>query len=122
MQTDGGTKPAVDNRFITGLSAVYQPDEKRSFALAADQWTEAFLSLKILFMQGMSGNFRSRARSVSRDITKAPIPGSSRKLINQLKICSMWRLLYLSNPKPGHTTGRSGRGGARRGGEGGGAR
>ena len=51
----GGTKPAVGNRFITGLSAVYQRDEKRSLFLAADQWTEAFLSLSTLFMQGMSG-------------------------------------------------------------------
>ena len=41
METDGGTKPAVDPRFITGLSAVYHRNEKRSLFLAADQWTEA---------------------------------------------------------------------------------
>ena len=45
MSKNGRTKPAVDNRFITGLSAVYQQDEKRSFFLAADQWNDAFLSL-----------------------------------------------------------------------------
>ena len=35
----------VHPRFITGLSAVYQRDEKRSFLLAAGQWTDACLSL-----------------------------------------------------------------------------
>ena len=44
MQTDGGTKPAVDNRYIRGLTAVHHRDEKRPFFLAADQWTDAFLS------------------------------------------------------------------------------
>ena len=42
---NAGTKSAVDERFIRGLSAVYHRDEKRSFFLAADQWTVAFLSL-----------------------------------------------------------------------------
>ena len=56
MLTDGGTKSPVDLRFITGLSPVYQRDEKRSLFLAADQWNEAFLSLETLFMQGMSEN------------------------------------------------------------------
>ena len=32
----------VDNKFICGLSALYQRDEKRSFSLAADQWTIVF--------------------------------------------------------------------------------
>ena len=32
-------------RFTSGLSPVYQQDEKRSFSLAADQWNDAFLSL-----------------------------------------------------------------------------
>ena len=41
--TDGGTKPAVDHRFITGLSAVYHRDDKRSSFLAADQCTDAYL-------------------------------------------------------------------------------
>ena len=46
------------NEWLTsGLSAVYQPDEKRSLFLAASQWTDAFLSLEILFMPGMSWNF-----------------------------------------------------------------
>ena len=40
-----GTKSAVEKRFIRGLSAVYHRDEKRSSFLAADQWTDAFLSL-----------------------------------------------------------------------------
>ena len=43
-------------RLTTGLSVVYQWDEKRAFFLAADQWTDAFLSQLTLFMQGMSGN------------------------------------------------------------------
>ena len=36
-QTDGGTKPAIANGYIRGLSAVYQEDEKRSLFLVADQ-------------------------------------------------------------------------------------
>ena len=39
-----GSSP-VHPRFLRGLSAVYQWDEKRSFFLAADQWSNAFLSL-----------------------------------------------------------------------------
>ena len=39
------TKSPVDERCIRGLSAVYHRDEKRSLFLAADQWTDAFLSL-----------------------------------------------------------------------------
>ena len=54
---NGGTKPAVDPRFITGLSVVYHRDRHRSSLLAVDQWTEAYLFLKNLFMQGMSGKF-----------------------------------------------------------------
>ena len=38
MLTDGGTKPAVDNRFIRGLSA----GREALFVLAADQWNDAF--------------------------------------------------------------------------------
>ena len=45
MQTDKGTKPAVDQRFIRGLPAVYQRDRERSSFLAADQCTDAYLSL-----------------------------------------------------------------------------
>ena len=33
------------NRFIRGLSAVYKRDENRPLFLAADQWTDGFLSL-----------------------------------------------------------------------------
>ena len=40
-----GTKSPVDNRFICGLSSVYQRDRERSLFLAADQWTDAFLFL-----------------------------------------------------------------------------
>ena len=85
-KTDGGTNPAV-----------YQRDERRSLFLAADQWTDAYLSLQSLqtfFMQGMS-------------------------VTNCIKSANVDRIRYLPNPKPGHTTGRSGRGGAwRRGGAG----
>ena len=45
MSGNARTKPAVDERFIRGLSAVYQRDEERSLFLAADQWADAFLSL-----------------------------------------------------------------------------
>ena len=34
-----------NERLTRGLSAVYQRDGKRSLFLAADQWTDAFLSL-----------------------------------------------------------------------------
>ena len=34
-----------NQRLTSGLSAVYHRDEKRSLFLAADQWTDAFLSL-----------------------------------------------------------------------------
>ena len=43
-------------RLTTGSSPVYKRDEKRSFFLAADQWTDAYLSLQTFFMQGMYGN------------------------------------------------------------------
>ena len=46
FKTDGRTKPAVDQRFIRGLSAVDQQGEKRPSFLAADQCTDAFLFLK----------------------------------------------------------------------------
>ena len=39
-----GRQP-VHNWFIRGICALYQRDEKRSFFLAADQWTVAALSL-----------------------------------------------------------------------------
>ena len=45
-----------NERLTSGLSAAYQRGEKRSLFLAADQWTDAFLSLEILFMPGMSGH------------------------------------------------------------------
>ena len=51
FKTDGGTKPAVDHRFIRGLSA----GRKALFVLAADQCTDAYFYLQTLFMQGMSG-------------------------------------------------------------------
>ena len=35
----------LNPRMATGSSPVYQRDEKRSFFLAADKWTDAFLSL-----------------------------------------------------------------------------
>ena len=38
--TDGGTKSAVDNQFITGLSPVYQQNEKRFLFVTADQWND----------------------------------------------------------------------------------
>ena len=34
-----------NQRMTSGLSAVYPRDEKRSLFLAADTWTDAFLSL-----------------------------------------------------------------------------
>ena len=43
-------------RLNRGSSAVYLRDKKRSLFLAADQWTDAFLSLETFFMQCMSGN------------------------------------------------------------------
>ena len=56
---DGGTKNAVNNRFITGSSAVYLPFiNGRAIALpveAADQCNDAYWFLYTLFMQGMSG-------------------------------------------------------------------
>ena len=56
IYTDRGTKLAVDQRFITGLPAVYQLDEKRSLFLAANKWQNAFLFPQTLSMQGMSRN------------------------------------------------------------------
>ena len=44
-----------NDRLTSGSFAVYPQDEKRSLFLAADQWTDTFLSLLTLFMQGMSG-------------------------------------------------------------------
>ena len=44
-----------NQRLTRGLSAVYQRDRERFSFLAADQCTDAFLSLYTLFMQGMSG-------------------------------------------------------------------
>ena len=45
FKTDGRTKPAVDQRFIRGLSAVDQQGEKRPSFLAADQCTDAYVSM-----------------------------------------------------------------------------
>ena len=58
------SKPTKEQNqpLINGLSAVYHRDEK-GFFLAAEQWNDAFLSLKTLFMQGMSGNLRRIPRS-----------------------------------------------------------
>ena len=42
---NAGTKSPIDPRLTRGLSPVYHRDEKRSLFLAADQWTDAFLSL-----------------------------------------------------------------------------
>ena len=50
-----GSSP-VYPRLILGFSAVYPQGEKRSFFLAGEQGTDALLSLKTFFMQGMSGN------------------------------------------------------------------
>ena len=58
------TKPAVDQRFITGLSAVYHRDRERSSLLSADQYTDAYLSPQTLFMQGMSGNEKGLQRKI----------------------------------------------------------
>ena len=47
----------VDPQFIRrGLSAGNQQDCERLSFLAADQCTVAYLTLRTLFMQGMSGN------------------------------------------------------------------
>ena len=43
-------------RLTRGSSAVYRRDERRSLFLAAYQWTDGFLFLQNLFMQGMSRN------------------------------------------------------------------
>ena len=40
-----GTKPAVDDRLVTGSSAIYPRDNGRSSFLAADQCADAYLSL-----------------------------------------------------------------------------
>ena len=40
IETSGGSKPLVDNWFITVLTLVHRQDEKLSFPLAADQWTD----------------------------------------------------------------------------------
>ena len=40
-KSNAGSKSAVDNRFITGLSAAYQRDRERSSFLAADQLKES---------------------------------------------------------------------------------
>ena len=42
---NAGTKSPVDDRFTSGLRPVYHQDEKRSLFLAADQCTDAYLSL-----------------------------------------------------------------------------
>ena len=47
LKTDGGTKRAVDQRFIRGLSAVDQRDEKRSSYLAAEQCTDAYVFVSV---------------------------------------------------------------------------
>ena len=51
--------------------------------------------------------FDSRAHEATEDNCPERLFGSTTSLIRS----------YLSNPKPGHTTGQSGRGGARRSGE-----
>ena len=45
FKPNAGTKSMVDERFTSGLSAVHHRDEKRFLFPAADQWTDAFLSL-----------------------------------------------------------------------------
>ena len=47
---NAGTKSPVDNRFIRGLSAVYERDRERSSFLAADQWTGASFCLCKYFL------------------------------------------------------------------------
>ena len=71
---------AVHHRLTTVSSAVYQRDEKRSLFLAADQCTDAYLSLKTLFMQCMSGNQR-----VASEICLPAIVWGTRKLIYSWK-------------------------------------
>ena len=51
---------------------MYHRDEKRSFLLAADYWNDAFLSLKTLFMQGMSGKSTSSSAKVDFCSDSAP--------------------------------------------------
>ena len=43
------TKLPVDNRFIRPIYAVHHRHCERSFFLAAEEWTGAFLSLQIFF-------------------------------------------------------------------------
>ena len=56
FKPNSGTRPPVGERLTSGWRAIYYRDDGRSSFLAADWWTDAFLSLWTLFMQGVSGN------------------------------------------------------------------
>ena len=44
----------MDNQLVTGFSLIYLREDGRSSFLAVDQFTDAYLSMLNLFMQGMS--------------------------------------------------------------------
>ena len=70
-----GTKSAVGNRLVPGLSAVYQQDEKRSLFLAADQWTETFCLCKPFLCKACPGIYNNKQtpfQSSTSRMQKAP--------------------------------------------------
>ena len=72
-----------NERLTTGLFAVSWRDEERSLVPAADQRTDAILSLKTFFMHGMSGNFR---RKTAHNITfnVEPVNGDLEAVVDKL--------------------------------------
>ena len=129
MQTDGGSQRAVDKRFITGTTAALR------FLLLTNVPSPVCLckSCACKARPGIEGSFRmvvysslevgTRCRPLSTPLRPAlalhrpaqpprrpvpprpAVPGFAR---------GMFLVLHFSNPKPGHTTGGSGRPGARR--------
>ena len=68
-------KSTVDNRFIRGLSAIYQRNEKRSLFHAADQWIGGLLSQETFFMQGAQpARLATRNRRIFRRANPARLP------------------------------------------------
>ena len=59
------------NQWTTGLSAVYQWDEKRSLFLAADQWTDAFF----VFVNPFHARHIREQRPVKNRLIRGLSPG-----------------------------------------------
>ena len=97
-----GSSP-VSPRFLRGFSAVYKRDEKRSFFLAADQWTIAFFVLVNPFHARNANPFHARyvrenGRSGGAEI---PQPNHSKNempktlLVGPLTVISMTLLIVV---------------------------